>query len=389
MKHLIIILLSLVGFALCGQDKRPHSKPNAEAEKPEVQRPQKPDKDHFGIWLDEKGFVKPGPKILNWIDTDKDKIDDRFQAGPGKPAGKRRPDDFKPAPKPEPKPDRPIKPSPFPEHWGNPPDRQTRDLVQLPGKFGKGSSTLADWIKNNLKRDKEEGNGKKPKPPRPTKPTRKDKESTGEKEKGKLERPERPARPEVPEELKTKVESYKEEKEALHQGLRKAIGDIQKIYSDKGGNKLTRGAVQRIIKTFNEENKERLEAQKTLAKEIKSGFEANRPERPPKPEVPEAVAGLRDAATEVGKKLQASKKALHTKLKEAKREDHREIIGQFKESQTALMNELKSIHKQIREEMDKGRNLAQFNKATEHRRPPRRPEHKEPQKHERRPTDGR
>ena len=37
---------------------------------------------------------------------------------------------------------------------------QTKDLVDLPGKFGKGSSTLARWIKENIEEDK--ANGKKP-----------------------------------------------------------------------------------------------------------------------------------------------------------------------------------------------------------------------------------
>ena len=41
----------------------------------------------------------------------------------------------------------------FPEHWGHPPRLQVRDHVKLPGKFGKGSSTLAKWISDNLKRD--------------------------------------------------------------------------------------------------------------------------------------------------------------------------------------------------------------------------------------------
>ena len=35
----------------------------------------------FGQWLDNDGFVTPGPKIKNWIDSDKDRIDDRLQAG--------------------------------------------------------------------------------------------------------------------------------------------------------------------------------------------------------------------------------------------------------------------------------------------------------------------
>ena len=57
------------------------------------------------------------------------------------------------------KPARPLsnagKRKPFPKHWGDPPSRQTRDLRQLPGGYGMGSSTLAQWILENLARDKE------------------------------------------------------------------------------------------------------------------------------------------------------------------------------------------------------------------------------------------
>ncbi|XZE22033.1 hypothetical protein SH449x_001949 [Pirellulaceae bacterium SH449] len=41
----------------------------------------------------------------------------------------------------------------FPEHWGNPPALQTRDLRPLPGGYGQGSSTLAKWIQENLDKD--------------------------------------------------------------------------------------------------------------------------------------------------------------------------------------------------------------------------------------------
>ena len=50
----------------------------------------------------------------------------------------------------------------FPEHWGEPPLRQTRDLRDLPGGYGKGSSTLAAWITENMKKD-EVNKGGKPK----------------------------------------------------------------------------------------------------------------------------------------------------------------------------------------------------------------------------------
>jgi hypothetical protein len=49
----------------------------------------------------------------------------------------------------------PNKRKPFPKHWGDPPKRQTRDLRPLPGGYGMGSGTLANWIQENLDRDKE------------------------------------------------------------------------------------------------------------------------------------------------------------------------------------------------------------------------------------------
>lgn len=43
--------------------------------------------------------------------------------------------------------------SPYPAHWGRPPQMQTRDLVPLPGGYGKGSGTLAKWIQEGLDAD--------------------------------------------------------------------------------------------------------------------------------------------------------------------------------------------------------------------------------------------
>ncbi|MFT4548795.1 MAG: hypothetical protein ACI9MB_002748 [Verrucomicrobiales bacterium] len=49
----------------------------------------------------------------------------------------------------------------YPDHWGNPPKVQTRDLRELPGGYGKGSGTLAKWIQKNLDVDAK-GEGMKP-----------------------------------------------------------------------------------------------------------------------------------------------------------------------------------------------------------------------------------
>ncbi|MBK28428.1 MAG: hypothetical protein CMO77_06305, partial [Verrucomicrobiales bacterium] len=41
----------------------------------------------------------------------------------------------------------------FPDHWGPPPKVQTRDYRKLPGGYGFGSGTLANWIQKNLDKD--------------------------------------------------------------------------------------------------------------------------------------------------------------------------------------------------------------------------------------------
>mmetsp|Transcript_37938 Transcript_37938/g.45740 ORF Transcript_37938/g.45740 Transcript_37938/m.45740 type:complete len:254 (+) Transcript_37938:168-929(+) len=55
-------------------------------------------------------------------------------------------------------------PSTYPSHWGQPPFAQTRDMVTLPGGYGRGSSTLKGWIQKNLDKDarnRRERNSKK------------------------------------------------------------------------------------------------------------------------------------------------------------------------------------------------------------------------------------
>eukprot|EP00547_Thalassionema_nitzschioides_P001391 CAMPEP_0194201190 /NCGR_PEP_ID=MMETSP0156-20130528/1527_1 /TAXON_ID=33649 /ORGANISM="Thalassionema nitzschioides, Strain L26-B" /LENGTH=133 /DNA_ID=CAMNT_0038926321 /DNA_START=1 /DNA_END=402 /DNA_ORIENTATION=- len=46
-----------------------------------------------------------------------------------------------------------MDPPKYPEHWGRPPLKQTRDLVPLPAGFGKGSSTLLKWITDKMNED--------------------------------------------------------------------------------------------------------------------------------------------------------------------------------------------------------------------------------------------
>jgi hypothetical protein len=55
----------------------------------------------------------------------------------------------------------------FPAHWGKPPAIQTRDYVELPAGYGRGSSTLAKWIAGNLAKDKSGDGDAAPTPAKP------------------------------------------------------------------------------------------------------------------------------------------------------------------------------------------------------------------------------
>jgi len=311
MKKLIIIFLSLSLSLVHGQDKRPHVKPDTQVKKPAVE---KPEKGLFGQWLDKDGYVTDGPKIKNWVDSDRDRVDDRFQAGPGKPAGKKRPEVEKPKPK-----------------------------------------------------------------PRPTKPVKPNK-PTGDKEKpAKPERPSRPVRPELSEELKTKLDSYKKEKDQLTKELKETIKKLEKP---------TRQKVKETIEAFHKNNKDRFDDNKELGKAIKEELVQNRPERPKKPEVSVEVKKLHKSHADKIKELHESKKKLMTSLKDAKGDERKKLLDGFRQEQKSLHDELKSIQKQLREQIVIC-TLPKDNKPTKERpdrRPPPRPESKEKNTESRRPA---
>lgn len=149
------------------------------------------------------------------------------------------------------RPERPEKRH-FPKHWGKAPEIQTKDMVKLPGKFGMGSSTLASWIRENLKKDankdKPEIGKPKPRPKPPIKPIR-------------------PKRPEPSVDVKERIAIVMEkEKEMIE--IRKSFHDTLKASKD-----MTKEKREELIRSFKEANAEKhkalKEAQKELQKKIR------------------------------------------------------------------------------------------------------------------------
>ena len=140
------------------------------------------------------------------------------------------------------------KPARFPKHWGHPPRIQVRDHVKLPGKFGFGSSTVAKWIIDNLKKD---GFAKPiidphPKPPVKPKP--------------------RPNRPEPSVEVKEKLRQVHEKQREMYdmrKNLRLSLREepVEQLRDELIDNfrKASKGKLQSLK-----------EAQQELQKEVRS-----------------------------------------------------------------------------------------------------------------------
>ena len=257
----------------------------------------------------------------------------------------------------------------FPLHWGKQPEIQTKDLVDLPGKFGKGSSTLANWIKENINNDIEKG--KKPNAkdsladkekadPRKierqildaVKEGKISKEEARKKldairkemaQKGDRKRPQRPKKPEISDEIKAKIDAIKESEKALHEEIKATIEGL--------GKEATREEIKATVEAFKESNKDRFEEIKEAHAAIKEDINANRPEKPERPELTEELKVKVEALHSARKEMHEAQKELHKNLKDASKEDRKELITAFKEANKAKHEEIKTQAKEVKEEI--------------------------------------
>jgi predicted transcriptional regulator len=185
-------------------------------------------------------------------------------------------------------------------------------------------------------------------------------------------RPERPARPELNDELKNKLQKYKQEQDALRKALKDRLDKIQNP---------TREKIQMVTRQFKANHQTHLAAQKFLASQIKEGLKAARPERPSKPEVTaevkEQVQGLQDQHKKIHETIQASKAKLKESLHDVvSKEERRQLLDAFRQDQKDLHEQMKNIQRQIRETMVSSQPNITADSATrpEMRRPPTRKE---------------
>lgn len=219
----------------------------------------------------------------------------------------------------------------FPKHWGHPPKIQTKDLVKLPGKFGKGSSTLARWIAENLKEDAKKEKEKV----KPTKPVDENPNPIP---------PIQPiSRPEPPKEIKEKIELHKKIQDSLRKGLKQKI--------DALGKGATKEEIKKVVEVYRKENAERIEDATHVGKQIQEWQKENRPQRPKRPEPSAEVKAKAAKVRLVKNDLAVARKVLGQELKGKSKEDATELIKAFKESQKERHKELKDAQKELQKKI--------------------------------------
>jgi DNA repair exonuclease SbcCD ATPase subunit len=252
----------------------------------------------------------------------------------------------------------------FPSHWGEPPEVQLKDFVDLPKGFGKGSSTLAYWIKKNLKKDSIEKpeilTEKEKLDPRKHEAevmgalkegriTREEAQTKlgalrGEMEKkGEFKRPKRSVKPELSDAVKDSLAEIKADQKKLHESMKAKLANL--------GEGASKEEMREAIEAFKSENKDKFEAIKQAHEAIRESIESARPEKPERPELTAELKVKVEALKEKHKELHTARKELHEQLKEASKEEKQELITEFKETNKAKHEEIKTQSKEIKEEI--------------------------------------
>ena len=186
-----------------------------------------------------------------------------------------------------------------------------------------------------------------------------------------IDPPERPSRPSraIATDVKEKLSDYKQEHDSLREELKELI---------KAEQKPTRQKIREITKQFEVANKDRIDQQKQLAREIKAGLKESRPQRPSKPSVSDSVKTrvnlLRQEHDSIHQNVAASKQALKTQLASATTAQRKEILDNFRLQQKQLHDQLKNIQRQIRETLLPAQNSTSSSTRPERRKPPTREE---------------
>ena len=158
-----------------------------------------------------------------------------------------------------------------------------------------------------------------------------------------VSRPKRIQQSKISDELQAQKDALKDLQETLQAEINEKVNEL--------GKDATREDIKVTIDSFKENNQDRFEEIKEAQASIREELEANRPEKPVRPELNDELKAKVDALQSKRKEMREVNKALRENLREASKEDRKEMITVYKEENKANHQEIKTQAQEVKEEI--------------------------------------
>ena len=161
--------------------------------------------------------------------------------------------------------------------------------------------------------------------------------------KGEVNRPKRIQKPEISDELQAQINGVKDLQKALQAEINENVNEL--------GKDATHEDIKLTVESFKGNNQDRIEEIKAAQASIQEELEANRPEKPVRPELNDELKAKVAALQTKRNEMHHANKALRENLKEASKEDRKEMITAFKEENKEKHQEIKTQAQEVKGEI--------------------------------------
>ena len=156
-----------------------------------------------------------------------------------------------------------------------------------------------------------------------------------------VSRPKRIQQSKISDELQAQKDALKDLQQTLQAEINEKVNEL--------GKDATREDIKATIESFKENNQDRFEEIKETQASIREELEANRPEKPVRPELNDELKAKVDALQSKRNEMREVNKALRENLKEASNEDRKQMITTYKEENKAKHQEIKTQAQEVKE----------------------------------------
>ena len=158
-----------------------------------------------------------------------------------------------------------------------------------------------------------------------------------------VSRPKRIQQSKISDELQAQKDALKDLQETLQAEINEKVNEL--------GKDATREDIKVTIDSFKENNQDRFEEIKEAQASIREELEANRPEKPVRPELHDELKAKVDALQSKRNEMREVNKELRENLREATQEDRKQMITAYKEENKAKHQEIKTQAQEVKEEI--------------------------------------